>query len=125
MTPDPTDPAIIAHRLNSLEQASQQHARIITEALEKVGKGFTEEQMAQMRELFSEVLADAGLRVDEPDHQDAAREDFRFLRRLRLAWDGGVNRVGNAVMLAVLGILFAIIGAGFWAWLSQNIGGKP
>lgn len=121
MTTDPNDPAVISHRLNALEQASVQHARIITEALEKVGKGFSDEQLAQMRALFADVLADAGLRVDEPDHQDAAREDFRFLRRLRLAWDGGVNKAGNAVMMAALGILFAIIGAGFWAWLSQHL----
>lgn len=121
MTTDPTDPAVIAHRLHALEQGQQQHARIITEALEKVGKGFSDEQMAQLRQLFSEVLADAGLRVDEPDHQDAAREDFRFLRRLRLNWDGAVNKTGTAVLVALIGVASTIIGLGFWAWLSNGL----
>ena len=121
MTTDPSDPAIVAHRLNALEQASQQHARIITEALEKVGNGFSDEQMGQLRQLFSEVLADAGLRVDEPDHQDAAREDFRFLRRLRTNWDGAVSKIGNAVLLAIIAVGGTIIGLGFWAWLSSNL----
>ena len=119
--PDPSDPAILEHRLNALEQASQQHARIITEHVEKVGRGFSDEQIAQIRAAFREELADAGLRLDDAEHQDLAREDFRFLRRLRLSWDGAVSRIGNAVLLAIIAIGGTIIGLGFWAWLSSNL----
>ncbi len=111
----------MARRLDILEHDSQQHARIITEHVEKVGKGFSDEQMDQMRQLFSEVLADAGLRVEEPRDQDAAREDFRFLRRLRLNWDGAVSKVGNAVLLGLIAVGGTIIGLGFWAWLSSHL----
>lgn len=118
---DPVDPGVLAHRIEALERDSQAHARIITEHVEKVGKGFSEEQLDQLRQLFREELANAGLRIDEPEHQDAAREDFRFLRRLRLAWDAAGQRVGNAVLLAFVGVLATIIGLGFWTWLSQGL----
>jgi hypothetical protein len=121
MTTDPLDPAVIAHRINALEHDSQQHARIITEALEKVGKGFSDEQIAQIRSAFRDELADAGLRLDDAAHQDLAREDFRFLRRLRLSWDGAVSRIGNAVLLGIIAVGGTIIGLGFWAWLSSNL----
>lgn len=86
--------------------------------------GFTSEQLEQLRSVFREELADAGLRIDGPEHVDDAREDFRFLRRLRLNWDGTAKRVGNAVLGALITIALAIIGSGFWVWLRGN-GGAP
>jgi hypothetical protein len=110
----------VEQRLTLLERDDRDHARILTE-LVQAGRSFTDEQLTQIRHAFREELAEAGLRLDEPEHQDAAREDFRFVRRLRLTWDGAVSRVGNAVLLAFVGVLFAIIGAGFWAWLSSHL----
>lgn len=81
---------------------------------------FSDTQMEQLRSIFREELADAGLRIDGPEHVDDAREDFRFLRRLRLNWDGSAKRVGNAVLGAVVTLMLAIIGAGFWAWLKGH-----
>ena len=60
-------------------------------------------------------------RLDDAEQQDLAREDFRFLRRLRLSWDGAVSKVGNAVLLGIIAVGGTIIGLGFWAWLSSNL----
>lgn len=121
----PTDenPAALSEdqRLTLLERDSRDHAKTISSVIEKIGKGFTDEQMAQLRAAFRDELADAGLRIDGPEHVDDAREDFRFLRRLRTIWDSSVKKVGSAVLTAIVGILFIIIGAGFWAWLGSNI----
>ncbi len=59
---------------------------------------------------------------DSPDHQDAAKEDFRFLRRLRLTWDGSTKKVGTAVLTALIGVALIVCGSGFWQWISS--GGK-
>ena len=107
---DLTDSKAIVHRLDALERASHAHA-----------SGFTDEQIAQIRAAFREELADAGLRLDDATHQDEAREDFRFLRRLRISWDGAVNQVGNAVLLALIAVGGTIVGLGFWAWLAGNL----
>jgi hypothetical protein len=107
-------------RLELLERDTRDLARQHT-AFVNSSKSFSPEQMEQLRTVFRDELADAGLRVDEAEHQDAAREDFRFLRRLRMSWDGAVSRTGNAVLLAVIGIAATIIGLGFWAWLGSNI----
>lgn len=107
-------------RVELLERDTRALARQHT-AFVSASKSFSAQQMEQLRNLFRDELADAGLRVDEAEHQDAAREDFRFLRRLRLSWDGAVSRTGNAVLLAVIGIAATIIGLGFWAWLGSNI----
>lgn len=88
-------------------------------------EGFSPEQLQQLREVIREVireeLADSGLRLDGTEHQDEAREDFRFLRRIRKMWDGAVGRVGTAVLGAVVTVAFAIIGAGLWAWLGSHL----
>ena len=109
-TTDTTDPKTITRRLDALERDS--HART---------KGFTDEQIAQIRAAFREELADAGLRLDDATHQDEAREDFRFLRRLRISWDGAVSQVGNAVLLALIAVGGTIVGLGFWAWLAGSL----
>ena len=109
-TADPTDHDAIAHRLDTLERDSQARST-----------GFTDEQIAQIRAAFREELADAGLRLDDATHQDEAREDFRFLRRLRISWDGAVNQVGNAVLLALIAVGGTIVGLGFWAWLAGSL----
>lgn len=79
-------------------------------------EGFTKEQLEQLRSVFREELADAGLRLDSVEHQDEAREDFRFVRRLRKRVDGAASKVGMAVILAVTsGIIWLIVqGASLW-----------
>lgn len=38
-------------------------------------------------------------------------------------WNGAANKIGNGFLVALISIVLAIIGAGFWAWISS--GGKP
>lgn len=112
----------LSKRVDLLERDRAQQSRTLTEFVEKVGKGFTDQQLAQIRAAMREELADAGLRLDGADHQDEAREDFRFLRRLRLTWDGSTRKVGTAVLTALIGVAMIIFGSGFWQWISS--GGK-
>lgn len=81
---------------------------------------FTPTQIQQLRLVLREELADAGLRIDGPEHVDDAREDFRFLRRLRENWDGASKKVGNTILGAIVSLLLAVLGAGFWAWISTK-----
>jgi hypothetical protein len=110
-------------RLDLVERDLRSHARSLTEIVKAAGKGFTPEQVEQMRSVFREELSNAGLRLDEPDQVDQAREDFRFLRRWRLAWDSAAKRVGNSVLVAIVALFLVIFGAGFWAWISTKGGG--
>lgn len=112
----------MAKRVELLERDRAQQSRMITELVEKVTQGFTSEQLSQIRGAFREELADAGLRLDGADHQDEAREDFRFLRRLRLSWDGTSKKIGSAILGGVIVIVGAIMVSGFWAWI--NSGGR-
>jgi hypothetical protein len=113
-----------ARRLDLLERDRAQQSRAITELIGKVQKGFTPEQLAQIRTAFREELADAGLRLDDGKSQDAAREDFRWLRRARLAWDGAAAKIGGAILAALLVICGAVIASGVVAWL-QSLGKPP
>lgn len=110
-----------AKRIELLENDRENQSRVLT-ALVESSKSFTPEQLAQIRAAMREELADAGLRLDGADHQDEAREDFRFLRWLRRLKDGIANKIGNAIITAVIVICFAIISTGFWQWVSS--GGK-
>jgi hypothetical protein len=62
-----------------------------------------EQFQALLRQTVREELSDAGLRIDSETHQDAAREDFRFLRRLRISTESASSRVGMAVILVISG----------------------
>jgi len=77
---------------------------------------FSNEQLEQLRSVFREELADAGLRIDGPEHVDDAREDFRFLRKLRKGTEGYASKIGWTVIAAVLGALIWIFtqGLNFW-----------
>lgn len=55
----------------------------------------------------------AGLRIDEPEDQDESREDFRFLRRLRRRTDSVANKIGMAIILAVVAGLLGFLWSGF------------
>ena len=58
---------------------------------------------------FDEV----GLRVDEPDHRDEAREDFRFIRIMRKSTYGAASKVGLAIILAITSGFVWIVWQGF------------
>lgn len=81
--------------------------------------GFTREQLDQLRSVFREELADAGLRLDSAEHQDEAREDFRFVRRLRKRVDGAASKVGMAVILAITSGIIWLVMQGLNLWKGQ------
>ncbi|CDP50720.1 hypothetical protein [Paradevosia shaoguanensis] len=80
---------------------------------------FSQEQLNQLRQVMREELADAGLRLDGPDHQDAAREDFRFLRRLRTGIDGIASKIGWVIILAVVSGVMWVFQLGLQLWKGQ------
>lgn len=82
--------------------------------------GFSAEQMEQLRTAFREELADAGLRIDGPEHVDDAREDFRFLRHLRKNFDVVAKRIGSGILNALIVVGLLIAGMGFWAWFGKG-----
>lgn len=74
-----------------------------------------EELKRLIREAVREEFHDAGLRVDA-EHQDAAREDFRFLRKMRNAFDGAAAKIGYTVLLAIFAGVMWLLSAGANAW---------
>jgi hypothetical protein len=111
-----------AKRLDLVERDLRSHARSLSHIVD-AGKKFSPEQLSQIEKAVREVLSEVGLRLDDPDHVDAIREDQRFLRRFRMWWDGAANKIGNVVLAAAVALLLTIGGAGFWAWLKA--GGGP
>jgi len=82
--------------------------------------GFTPEQLKQLENIIRssvrEELNDAGLRLDGADHQDEAKEDFRFIRRLRKRVDGASSKVGMFVLLALTSGVVWLVTQGIDAW---------
>lgn len=87
------------------------------------GDTFSQAQLMQlkllMREAIREESADAGLRIDG-EHQDEAREDYRWLRKMRRAWDGAAANIGNAILFGAIALAGVIGSLGFWSWLSKG-----
>lgn len=86
-------------------------------------EGLTVEQLRQIeavvRLAVREELNDAGLRLDGVEHQDEAREDFRFVRRLRKRVDGAASKVGMAVILAITSGVIWLVMQGLNLWKGQ------
>jgi hypothetical protein len=61
----------------------------------------------------------AGMRVDAPADVDSAREDFRFLRKFRLWFEGSSSKVGGALILAVVSGLIWLIVIGSQAFFNK------
>lgn len=97
----PRDKRTTTERLDLLERDHRALARQHS-AFVDAGKTFTPEQMEQLRMMYREELSDAGLRIDGPDHIDEAREDFRFVRRLRKGVNGTASKIGWFVIAAIL-----------------------
>lgn len=69
-----------------------------------------------VRKAVRDELDAAGLRVDEPEARDAAREDFRFLRRMRHAFDGAASKIGYAILLGVTSGIIWLFTQGLNVW---------
>jgi hypothetical protein len=69
-----------------------------------------------IRRAVRDELDAAGLRIDEPEARDAAREDFRFLRRMRNAVDGAASKIGYTILIALTGGVVWLISQGLLFW---------
>lgn len=90
--------------------------------METFSQAQLEQLEAMYRKVVREELADIGLRVDSPDHQEVAREDLRFLRHLRMAVDGAAAKVGWTVIAAILSGLGYIAYLGLEVWRAAGRG---
>jgi cell division protein FtsX len=80
---------------------------------------FSPAQLNQLRQVFREEVADAGLRLDGADHVDEARRDFMFLRSLRKSVNGTAAKIGWFVIAALLGVVVFLINGGLNMWRGQ------
>lgn len=69
-----------------------------------------------IRKAVRDELDAAGLRIDEPEARDAAREDFRFLRKMRNAFDGAASKIGYTILLALVGGVIWLVTQGLAFW---------
>jgi len=88
----------------------------MTEPHDDHGGTFTQAQLQQLRQVLREEISDAGLRLDDADHVNAAREDFRFVRKLRTSAEGISGKIGWAVIAALISALVYIVSIGINAW---------
>lgn len=76
--------------------------------------GLTVDQFKSLiREAVREEFTACGLLSTTPEHQVEAQADFKFLRQWRKSYDGIVNKVGTAVVMAVLAAIGSLIAIGF------------
>jgi len=68
-----------------------------------------------MRAVVHEVLEDAGIPIGEKDERAQAREDFRYLRQLRVAYDSTVKVVGRTIVMSFVAATFGIM-----TWIVTN-----
>ena len=83
------------------------------------------ELKGMIKEAVSEAFHDIGVRNDEAEHIDEAREDFRFIRRLRKGYDGAASKVGGAVILAMVSGLGWLLWIGTQAIFAAKTGAPP
>jgi hypothetical protein len=102
-------------RIELLEHDREAQSRVLT-ALVESGKAFTPEQIAQLRAVMVDVLGDAGLRLDQAEHEDEARRDFMFLRSLRKGVNGTAAKIGWLVIAAVCGAVIWLVNSGLNVW---------
>ena len=73
----------------------------------------------ELRVLIKEAIRDelfaVGLRTDSPDQAEAARDDQRFVRRLRLGMNGFASKVGMAVITVVVSAVAIVLWKGWEA----------
>lgn len=106
----------VSERLDLVERDMRDHAKTIGAIVSQQGKGFTPEQIEQISTVVTRAFADAGLRAGDTEEQDEAREDFRFVRRLRRFTDTTASKIGWIVIAACVGAVIWLVNAGLNAW---------
>lgn len=72
-----------------------------------------------VRKAIRDEFSAVGLRVDDAESQDKAREDFRFLRKMRQSFDGAASKIGYTILLALFGGISWLIMQGANVWKGQ------
>lgn len=84
-------------RVSLLERDRARQPRALTKLVEKVGRGFSNEQLTQ--DQGGDARGTLRCRAAAEGHQPAVRgEDFHFLRRWRLSWGRASKKVGGAIL---------------------------
>lgn len=116
---DEAELMVLLRRLDAVERnhtdLSSSHTKLVS-MIEGFGTSFSDHQVAQIRAAFREEIADAGLRLDDGDHQDEARRDFMFLRSLRKGVNGTAAKIGWLVIAAVCGAVIWLVNSGLSVW---------
>lgn len=86
----------------------------------KVSSMTEDELIDVMRTAMRAEFRAAGIRVDDPDDVDEAREDFRFLRKTRRWFEGASSKVGGALILTVVGGITWLIVIGAQAFFQSK-----
>lgn len=95
------------------------HAMTPEELKAIIRQCFREEQ-ATIREAIREELKDAGLSLGDKEDNKAAADDFRFLRSIRIKFEGAAAKVGGAIILAFVGgFVWLIVEAGKLLWAQR------
>lgn len=80
----------------------------------------TEDEFANLiRASVRAEFAAIGLRLDEPEDQDEAREDMRLIRKLRRGFNGASAKLGGAIILALVSGLLWLMYLGFHAVMGK------
>jgi hypothetical protein len=94
--------------------------------------GFTEAQKIELTLIIDaavkaavapavrQELKDAGLRVDGDANQNSADADFKFLRKVRLWFEGGSAKVGGAIILSAVGGIAWLLMIGAQAFFNNK-----
>jgi|SRR5215217_2642858 len=106
-------------RIELLEHDREAQSRVLT-ALVDGSKTFTPQQIAQLRAVMVDVLGDAGLRLDQAEHEDEARRDFMFLRSLRKGVNGTAAKIGWLVIAAAIGAVIWLVNSGLSVWRGMS-----
>lgn len=68
-----------------------------------------------IKDSMREELAACGLLVTTDAERIEAQVDFRFMRKLRMMFDGVAHKIGGAILLGVVGLVGSLLYAGFTA----------
>ena len=93
----------------------------MTNANESVVVAISRDELsALMENAVQRGLADAGLFIEDSEDRREAREDFRFVRRLRKATDGAASKIGYAVITVLTGGMLVALWVGIRAHLIRS-----
>ncbi|MDR6952283.1 cell division protein FtsX [Ancylobacter sp. 3268] len=74
-----------------------------------------DELREEMEKAVRRGLEDVGLYTEDAEDRREAREDMRFVRRLRRATDAAAGRIGYTVLAIVTGAAMVVVWAGIKA----------